>query len=167
MKAEGKQVQTYYLEMLSKERFLSSPLPDEMSIVEIVHEQPEFNQFLYAFIGKQWHWTDKLTWTLRQWQQYLATCKIRTWVAYVDGAIAGYYELSLQNAGNVELTYFGLAPSFIGKGYGSPLLSQAIESAWSIHSAKRVWVHTCSLDHPHALNNYQKRGFNLYRTEVE
>ena len=67
----------------------------------------------------------------------------------------------------MEIKYFGLAPAFIGKGFGGRLLTAAIEQAWDWGEVKRVWVHTCSLDHPGALSNYQARGMQLYKTELE
>jgi GNAT superfamily N-acetyltransferase len=90
----------------------------------------------------------------------------QTWVAYQQGAIAGYFELHRQGD-EVEILYFGLAPQFIGKGLGGFLLSEAIAKAWQWQGANRVWVHTCTLDHPHALKNYQARGFRIYKEEVE
>ena len=63
--------------------------------------------------------------------------------------------------------YFGLGVRFIGKGMGGYLLSQANEKAWLLENTQRVWVHTCSLDHPSALKNYQARGFSIFKTEIE
>ncbi|WP_105169970.1 GNAT family N-acetyltransferase [Pseudoalteromonas sp. T1lg23B] len=160
-------MQTYYLEMLSEQALIPSSIPEQLVISEVELTQPEFNQFLYAFVGKQWQWTDKLSWSTAQWQSHIESNHIRTWVAYVQGAIAGYYELSVQDNGNVEIAYFGLTPEFIGKGYGGALLSHAISSAWSFPSTKRLWVHTCDLDHPSALSNYQRRGFAIYKTVTE
>ncbi|BBN83740.1 N-acetyltransferase [Pseudoalteromonas sp. A25] len=160
-------MKTYYLEMQSKNNFIPSALSNNLSIIEVEALQPEFNQFLYSFVGKPWDWTDKLTWPVEQWQSHLTDNHIRTWVAYVKGAIAGYYELSQQSEGNVEIAYFGLTAQFIGHGYGKALLSHAIESAWAIDSTKRLWVHTCDLDHPSALQNYQSRGFEIYNIVSE
>ena len=128
-------------------------------------KQYEFNRFLYKFIGKPWYWVDKLQWSDRQWKQYAENDKLRTWVAYKFGSLAGYYELQFQGDRHVEIAYFGLAKRFIGKGYGSVLLSHAIQSAWD-WGAKRVWVHTCTLDHPNAVHNYQARGLKIYKEEV-
>ncbi|OHU90223.1 MULTISPECIES: GNAT family N-acetyltransferase [Pseudoalteromonas] len=160
-------MQTYYLEMLSEQAFTPSPIPAPLTITEVELAQPQFNQFLYALVGKQWQWTDKLSFSTEQWRSHIECNHIRTWVAYVQGAIAGYYELSMQNNGHVEIAYFGLTPDFIGKGYGGALLSHAINTAWSLTTTKRLWVHTCDLDHPSALKNYQSRGFSIYKTEVE
>jgi GNAT superfamily N-acetyltransferase len=87
-------------------------------------------------------------------------------VAYHQGAIAGYYELLRDADGAVEILYFGLAEAFFGQGFGGPLLTHALQSAWTWPGTTRVWVHTCSLDHPSALANYQARGLQIYCEEV-
>ena len=68
---------------------------------------------------------------------------------------------------DVEIAYFGLAPRFIGKGFGGYLLSHAIKSAWAWEGTRRVWVHTCTLDHPTALQNYKARGLEVYKVGTE
>ncbi|NJN47626.1 MAG: GNAT family N-acetyltransferase [Candidatus Competibacteraceae bacterium] len=134
-----------------------------LMIMECQIKQFQFNQFLYRFIGSQWQWTDKASWSEDQWRGYVESDQLRTFVAYQAGAIAGYYELQRQTDA-VEIIYFGLAEPFIGHGYGAYLLTCAVRDAWS-WGARRVWVHTCTLDHPAALLNYQKRGFKLYQQE--
>jgi len=102
---------------------------------------------------------------------------LRTFAAYYDNAAVGYYELRRSYAsstashsdeyeGEVEIAYFGLLPDSIGRGLGSALLMTAIENAWAwTPTPSRVWVHTCNRDHPNALNNYQARGFKIYKIE--
>ena len=84
---------------------------------------------------------------------------------YLRGTPAGYFELDDQD-GDVEIAYFGLLPQFLGKGLGGGFLTAAVEKAWEMGAA-RVWVHTCSLDHPNALKNYQARGFQIYRESLD
>jgi GNAT superfamily N-acetyltransferase len=79
---------------------------------------------------------------------------------------AGYYELRRDDEDGVEIAYFGLLPEFIGRGLGGALLTNAIEEAWRMSSVSRVWVHTCTLDHPGALGNYQARGMVIYKQET-
>lgn len=160
------QVTTYYLEMLSPSQLNVKPQPSEMSVVEIKRDQFQFNRFLYQLIGEAWQWTDKLALSDAEWKAHVENPKLRTWVAYLHGAIAGYFELNADPSGDTEINYFGLAPQFIGQGIGGYLLSNAITQAWAIETTRRVWVHTCSLDHPSALANYQARGLSLYKTEV-
>lgn len=167
MSAESnQQVITYYLEMVSPDALVAKPTVSDLDIKQVVVPQFQFNRFLYQFVGEAWEWTDKLSWSDQQWQELVDSEQHQTWVAYYQGAIAGYFEL-LRDGDSVEILYFGLAPQFIGQGMGGYLLSHAIESAWRWQGVERVWVHTCSLDHPNALKNYQARGFKVYHTEVE
>jgi len=159
-------VTIYYLEMKSPEALSPSTTNTAIEIRECVVKQPLYNKFLYQFIGEKWLWTDKLSWSDDQWRDYLAGDAVRTWVAYHGGAIAGYFEL-LRQGDDVEIIYFGLAESFIGQGLGGYLLTEAIREAWNWQGTRRVWVHTCTLDHPSALKNYQARGMQIYRQETE
>lgn len=158
---------TYYLDMHSPEQLRGKPLPDDLQVVECRIKQFQLNRFLYALVGEPWAWTDKLAWSDAQWREAIERDDHRTWVAYHQGAIAGYYELQRDADGAVEILYFGLAEAFFGQGFGGPLLTHALQSAWAWPGTKRVWVHTCSLDHPSALANYQARGLELYRQERE
>ncbi len=157
---------TYYLEMTSATQLRPKPQPVELQIIECEVPQPELNRFLYQLVGKQWGWSDLDTWSIADWAALIEQTCHRTWVAYYKGAIAGYYELHQAADFSVEIRYFGLAPQFLGKGFGGPLLSHAIESAWAWPETRRVWVHTCTLDHPAALANYQARGFRVFKQET-
>jgi GNAT superfamily N-acetyltransferase len=153
---------THYLEMKSESELAAKKTPCDIEIKEAEVKNYKFNKFLYQLVGEPWCWTDKLSLPDEAWQSYAEASNLRTWVAYVRGSIAGYYELQCQSNGDVELAYFGLAQKFIGKGFGGYLLTHAIQSAWAMENTKRIWVHTCSLDHPSALNNYVSRGFSVY-----
>lgn len=159
------EVTTYYLEMNDRDALR----PSQASLEQFEVRQarvpcPELNRFLYTAVGGDWFWVDRLTWTRRQWLAYLDRPEQETWVGYVAGTPAGYFELEMQPGADVELAYFGVLPQFIGRGIGGVLLTAAVERAWQM-GAKRVWVHTCSLDGPQALRNYEARGFRLYRQE--
>lgn len=159
-------ITTYYLEMKSPLALKSKKDPGGLDTRECEIKQFEFNRFLYQLVGTAWQWLDKLSWTEEQWRDYAENDNLRTWVAYFRGSPAGYFELQQQAGGDVEIAYFGLAPKFIGQGFGSYLLSHAIESAWAWAGTERVWVHTCTLDHPSALQNYEARGMKIYRIET-
>jgi GNAT superfamily N-acetyltransferase len=75
--------------------------------------------------------------------------------------LAGYSEIDRRKPGEIELAYFGLFPNAIGQGLGKYLLHWTLRVAWS-YQPGRVWVHTCDLDHPAALPNYLKAGFQVY-----
>ncbi|MGH9362056.1 MAG: GNAT family N-acetyltransferase [Thermoanaerobaculia bacterium] len=160
-------VTTHYLEMLSPAELRparAAPPGAELRRAEV--PSPELNRFLYTAVGGDWHWVDRLGWTFERWLRYLDRPELATWVLYVGGTPAGYFELEKQPEGNVEIAYFGLHPRFVGQRLGGHLLTQAIERAWAM-GARRVWVHTCTLDHPSALRNYQARGLRLYNEESE
>lgn len=159
-------VTTYYLEMKSASMLKSKKKPKKLQINECQIKQFQFNRFLYQLVGEAWEWIDKHTWSDDHWKAYAENDNLRTWVAYYRGSPAGYYELQQQNHEDVEIAYFGLVPRFIGQGFGGYLLSQAVKSAWEWKGTKRVWVHTCTLDHPSALQNYKARGMEVYQIKT-
>lgn len=162
----AQKVVTHYLEMLSPDELRSRQCKDNTFwIKECKTKLYAYNRFLYELVGNDWHWLDKLPWTDDDWRRYAENENLRTWVGYVGATPAGYYELQKQEDDNVEIANFGLAGPFIGQRLGGYLLSCAISSAWE-WGAKRVWVHTCSLDHPNALRNYLARGMKIYKAET-
>lgn len=122
----------------------------------------EVNRRMYEAIGAQWSWTDRLPWSDDAWRIWAA--RVHTWAAVVDGERAGYYELDPQGE-SVEIASFGLLPRFHGLGIGGHLLTHALRRGFELSGARRVWVHTCTLDGPHALANYRARGMRVERME--
>lgn len=161
-----KKVTTYHLEMNSLSELNDKPDSKGLNVVEAEIDAYPFNKFLYQYIGAPWAWTDKLSIPDSEWEAYVTSPNLKTWVAYFKGAIAGYFELLTGEDGTTEIMYFGLAQPFIGQGFGGYFLSQAIKNAWRINATKRVYVHTCTLDHESALKNYEARGFKIYKTET-
>lgn len=150
-----------YLEMRDRSQLCAKTTSDpRFRVEEATDKNGEFNRSLYVLVGETWEWHDKLVWSAEQWKSYAESENLKTYVAYMDEAIAGYFEL-LTYEQDVEIKYFGLAPDFIGKGLGGVLLSEAIQAAWQLNPT-RVWVHTCTLDHPAALQNYLSRGMTVY-----
>lgn len=140
--------------------------PEGVSLVEAKIASPDLSQFLFCAVGNHWHWFSRLSWTYQQWQDYLTAGNVRTWVLYQSGTPAGFVELRKHSDDSVELKFFGLLPAFIGQGLGTRLAQAAIALAqqWQ---ASRVWVHTCSEDHPKALKTYQQAGFVITQTEQQ
>ncbi len=157
---------TYYLEQTSSEEICGKPQIDGFLITEAKVKQYQYNRFFYESVGADWAWQDKLKWDISEWKQYAERDTLHLFVGYYQGSPAGYYELEEQAEGNVEISYFGLMPAFIGKGLGGYLLTNALENAWMLAGTTRVWVHTCSLDHPGALQNYKARGMKVYLQEA-
>jgi GNAT superfamily N-acetyltransferase len=154
-----------FLEMRSPSELSQARLPDAVWRVERVLDcPPAFWRFLYAEIGRAHRWVDRLPWSPEEIRTYLADPAVSLWLLTVWGAPAGYFELRRDPDGSIEIAYFGLLREFMGRGLGGHLLTQAVQHAWDA-GASRVWVHTSTLDHPNALPNYLKRGFNVYKTE--
>jgi GNAT superfamily N-acetyltransferase len=160
------EITVWYLQASSEQELLSAADPGSATILEARVKQYPFNRFLYQLVGGPWQWTDRLSWTDQQWRDYAEADNLRTWVAWVEGSPAGYFELQKDSSGEVEICYFGLGEKFIGRGLGGHLLSETIRQAWAWH-ASRVVVNTCSLDHPSALANYQARGMSIFKTETQ
>ncbi len=129
-------------------------------------EPPNFqlNKFLYKQIGKKYNWKDRLIWEDKDWIKYTSNLKVNTFLLKEKDEIVGYFEQILDSEQKeCEIAYFGILENYFGKKYGSYLLSEAIKI--SLRLNKRVWVHTCSLDHKHALNNYLSRGMKIFKSE--
>jgi len=158
-------VRITHLELTSKDQWVRRRRSEnDLDVRQCTVKQPQFNRFLYEYVGGNWQWTDRLVWSAERWQEFAAADNLRTFVAYVEGAVAGYYELQRQEGDSVEIASFGLTPDFVGQGHGGPLLDSAIENAFA-WSARRVWLHTCTDDHPNALNNYLKSGLKIFKIE--
>jgi len=156
-----------YLELSRQNQFQPGfgAFPD-IAIERVERPTPELYRECYRSVGEAYHWRDRWDWTDEEIRAHLAQREITLHVARRRGALAGWYELRrVPKDGSVEIAYFGLLPSAIGQGLGKHLLSCAVRDAWALGPA-RVWLHTCTLDHPHALPNYQKRGFAPYKTET-
>jgi GNAT superfamily N-acetyltransferase len=159
-------VKRTYLEMRSPGELRGAPVPDPAPEVKRLERcSVELFRFLYTEVGRAHRWTDRLGWSDETIRSYLATPGISIWLMSSNDAPAGYFELRKHEDGSVEIVYFGLLPESIGRGWGKYLLTRAVESAWQL-GAERVWLHTCTLDHPAALPNYLKRGFSPVREEV-
>jgi GNAT superfamily N-acetyltransferase len=160
------QVRRTYLEMLSPDQLKPAGTPEpEPGIERLDRCTPELFRYLYIEVGRAFRWTDRLSWTDEQVHRHLDDPRISLWLMSGDGQPAGYFELREHDDGSVEIVYFGLLPGFIGRGWGKYLLTRAVQAAWEA-GPKRVWLHTCTLDHPAALPNYLKRGFRSVREEV-
>jgi len=156
-----KKVTTTYLEMRSPEDFRPKILDrDDVRGDKVEIPTPAVNHFFFVNVGRPWKWYSRLSWTFAEWKALVGKKTVTTWIGYVKGSPFGYIELVQQDE-SVEIAFFGLLPQYIGSGLGGFLLSEAVRLAWALEPA-RVWVHTCTLDHKYALNNYLARGFSVY-----
>ena len=161
----NKKVERNYLEISSLEDFKDSFYNSDKHSVQLVDPVDfQLNKFFYKNVGKNHHWIDRLVWTEKQWIKYVSDKKVKTYVLKVKEDFAGYFELII-NLNEVEIAYLGLLEEYQNQKLGSHLLSSAIKNSF-LNKPKRVWVHTCSLDHKNALNNYIARGMKIFKTET-
>ena len=161
----NKKVDRNYLEIYSIDDLIESNSPSNEFKIEFINP-PNFhlNKFFYKNIGKNHRWTDRLTWSEKQWIDY-STCKnVKTYVLKKNNDLVGYFELNIHQD-ETEIAYLGLLEEYHNKKLGSYLLSIAIKKSF-FNKPKRVWVHTCSLDHKNALNNYISRGMKVFKKET-
>ena len=161
------EVQRNYLEINSIEDLNKGTDPqDEYSLNLLEPKNFQLNKFFYKNIGKKHKWIDRLVWTENQWIDYVSSEKVKTYVLKYKEDLAGFFELIFHSEKNeIEIAYFGILEEFQNKKLGSYLLSQAIQKSFQ-RDINRVWVHTCSLDHKNALNNYIARGMKIFKTET-
>ena len=158
------EVTTTFLEMLSpKDLKPKIPDRDDVRVAQVEIPTPVINHFFFVNVGRPWKWYSRLKWTLSDWRTQVENDMVTTWIGYIKGSPFGYIEL-VRQAESVEIAFFGLLPQYIGMGLGGFLLSEAIRRAWQLNP-RRVWVHTCTLDHKYALDNYLARGLTIYKQE--
>ena len=126
----------------------------------------QLNKFFYKNVGRKHQWVDRLIWTDIQWIDYVSSKNVQTYIFKKKKDLAGFFELiSHEEKKEIEIAYFGLLEEFQNKKLGSFLLSEAIKKSF-LNNINRVWLHTCSLDHENALNNYIARGMKIFKTET-
>ena len=156
----------YYLEITDPNDVTVNPsIHENIQFRRLTEPSPLVNQSFYLKIGRDWDWIDRKFWTIDQWQHYTEQAGLETWVVHYDGSPCGYFELLHEPKQTVQIAYLGLFPEYTGKGIGRYLAGFAIRRAFT-SSAIRVWLSTCSLDHPAALKTYLSCGFKILREET-
>lgn len=155
-----------YLEMFKLPKFPhQSQRAENISIIRSQKPTVGFYRFLYQSVGEEWLWYERNQMSDAQLESIIQHKKVQVFVLYVNGTPAGFSELDSRQKDEIELAYFGLIPEFIGRGLGSYFLRWTIEKAW-VEEPKRLWVHSCNFDSPHAIAIYQKAGFTPYKREA-
>ena len=156
-----------YLEINSINELIPSKIKlIDYSIQLVNPDNFQLNKFFYKSVGKNHHWIDRLVWTDKQWIEYVSDKKVKTYILKKEEDLAGYFELIFHTDKNeVEIAYLGLLKEYQNKKLGSILLTTAIKNSFN-ENVKRVWVHTCSLDHKNALDNYLSRGMKVFKKET-
>lgn len=157
-------VTVYYLEML-RPSFRVIPAPREgLSVLHVRTPAVEDYRALYNAVGHDFHWLSRRKLSDADLAAIIHNPLDELHVLHVAGEPAGFAELDRRQPNEIELVQFGLTRDFIGQGLGKWFLQWTIDQAWS-YQPRRLWLHTCTLDHPAALPNYRKAGFVFFKEE--
>ena len=161
------EVKRNYLEISSIKDLNEGNKPSEdysLDLIDPINFQ--LNKFFYKNIGKKHKWVDRLIWNEQKWIDYVSSDKVKTYVLKNKDDLVGFFELIFHfEKKEVEIAYFGILEEYQNKKLGSFLLSEAIKRSFD-ENVNRVWLHTCSLDHKNALNNYIARGMRIFKSEI-
>jgi GNAT superfamily N-acetyltransferase len=156
---------TTHVQMFARPQRVVTPPRDGLTIVHARNPTIAYYRFLYDTVGRNWNWISRKKLSDEVLGAIIHDPQDEIHVLFVEGVPAGFVELDRRVEGEIEITQFGLAPEFIGQGLGKYFLHWAIDKAWS-YGPKRLWLHTCTEDHPAALPNYLKAGFTIFKEVV-
>ena len=160
------EVKRNYLEINSLEEFNDSKSHPEGFTVQLLNPTDfQLNKFFYKTIGKNHKWVDRLSWSEEKWISYVSSKNVQSFMLKNKDDLVGFFELIFHpEKKETEIAYFGILKEYQNKKIGSFLLTEAIKKSF-LNNSKRVWLHTCSLDHKNALNNYISRGMKIFKFE--
>tara|TARA_Y100001935_G_scaffold184076_1_gene152666 strand:+ start:455 stop:958 length:504 start_codon:yes stop_codon:yes gene_type:complete len=160
-------IQRNYLEINSLHELVETNNPSNEFVVNLLYPANyQLNKFFYKNVGRKHNWVDRLSWSEKEWIKYTTDNDVNTYVLMKNSDLVGYFELILhKNKNEIEIAYLGLLEEYHNQKLGSFLLSSAIKKSF-LKKPKRVWVHTCSLDHKNALKNYISRGMKVFKKET-
>ena len=143
-----------------RERPRPRPLPDApLSLVRWPAPDAEKYRTLFRRVGAPWLWFSRLVMDDAALLAIVHDPAVHVFAALDrNGIEVGMLELDFRTRGACEISYFALVPELAGRGLGRWLMAQALARAW-VPGVERVWVHTCTLDSPHALGFYRAQGF--------
>ena len=158
-------VERNFLELRDLRNLRFNSIKQTKPIVKKIKPDFQLNKFFYKQVGKKYRWIDRLSWPDEKWIEYISNKNLETYVISISDDLVGFFELLYNpQLKETEISYFGLLEEYIGKGIGGYALSEAIKKSFD-KDINRVWLHTCTLDHPNALKNYIARGMTIFRKE--
>ena len=158
-------VERNFLELRDIKKLKFNSSKENKLLIKKIKPDFQLNKFFYKHVGKKHRWIDRLSWTDEKWINFISNKNLETYVISESNDLIGFFELLYNpDLNETEISYFGLLEEYIGKGIGGYALSEAIKKSFE-KNIKRVWLHTCTLDHPNALKNYIARGMRVFRKE--
>ncbi len=158
-------VERNFLELRDLRNLRFNSIKQNKLIIKKIKPDFQLNKFFYKQVGKKYRWIDRLSWPDEKWIEYISNKNLETYVISISKDLVGFFELLYNpQLKETEISYFGLLEEYIGKGIGGHALSEAIKKSFD-KDINRVWLHTCTLDHPNALKNYIARGMTVFKKE--
>ena len=150
------------------ERPVLRPVPDlgSLTLERMGASDTERFRQLFRVIGQDIMWFSRLIMAEEKLAAIIGDPNVHCHALVRDGEDIGLLELDFREEGQCELSFFGVVPSAVGTGAGRFLMNEALQRAWAA-PISRLWVHTCTFDHPNALGFYQRSGFRPYQVMVE
>lgn len=158
-------ITVYYLEMLAPSHRVIPPPRDQLEVVHVPSPTVPYYRSIYNAVGEPYRWLSRRKMSDETLAAIIGDPRVEMFVLKVAGAEAGFAEIDRRVPDEIELVQFGLIPKFVGRGLGKWFLQWTIDKVWS-YQPKRIWLHTCTLDHAAALPTYLKAGFKEYRQEL-
>jgi ribosomal protein S18 acetylase RimI-like enzyme len=155
-------VRTYVEMRSSEEARLAYPDIPGLEVRRISPPDVPAYRETFQDIGREVLWIDRWDWQEEEFAELLSRTQVKAWLAWLDGVPAGLIEGHLEDDGAIQFTFVGVRPQFQGRGIGKFLLSSSIERSWEM-KVTRVWLYTITSDGEHALKNYLKRGFRIWK----
>jgi len=159
-------VKRFFLELKKTKKLREEIIfPKNTQIFLETKKDININKFFYRNIGKDHFWRDRLLWSDKEWKKYINNKNLETGIIKINNDMIGFYEQEFHKDKNeIELIQMGILKEYQGKKFGSYLLKYIIQNNLS-RDIERLWVHTCSLDHKYALNNYISKGLKIFKEE--
>jgi len=159
-------IDRFYLHLFSSRDIIKSNCK-EKNLEVLLEKIPSIDlcKFFYKEVGRDFFWRDRLKWSDQDWLDHINNDFFKLYILKYNNKLAGYYELFYDTkTTSMEIPYFGIFKEFCGKKIGGYLLTDALLTSFKF-KINKVWVHTCTLDHPNALKNYLARGMTIFKTE--
>jgi GNAT superfamily N-acetyltransferase len=154
------------LEMLCKPALRADRREPSWQLRRIMQPDPLWYRELFGRIGTEWLWYSRLAMPVGDLAAILHDPRVEVYSFTMEGRDEGLLELDFRETGSCELAFYGLTGTAQGRGAGRWLMNRAVERAWA-GPITRFWVHTCTLDHPNALEFYVRSGFRAYARRIE
>lgn len=155
-----------YLEMRTRAADLAPPTTSDFVVWRVERPDLDWYRKLYREIGEPWLWFSRLRMADEELRTILHNPTVDVFALSFAGADRGLLEFDRRRFPDIELSFFGVTPALIGKGAGRALLAHCLPLEWE-HGPRRIWLHTCTSDHPAALAFYMKFGFVPYKRAIE